>query len=1195
MKRFSRIPFVLLCLCASAVFSLRADTYYLKAGDGQKKTSFTTVANWTNEQGNAASVMSGHDFVVNNNLAIRTPQDSNAFSFAGDSLTIHTDLVAGSGNFSKMMMKHFGGESKPMTVDRFILENGYVTIATGYKDSGYLMTILGGLWINEGYYGFLGAATDTAGDQRKMKLKSTLHGSGTLVFAFGSTKESGTDIEVYLQGDASDFTGRVWLGRDDTYMPTDAPGEFYVNVGTTWFGNPAAFDPAGLTVRNGSTVIFRTDVANTANRGVTIADAKPTFQFENGATVTMAAPIASDCGFVKKDSGSLPGTLVLSADNSGLTAEAEVTISGGTVAALNAKAFGSASVSFAEGTTLALDAATGPVAFASLPTGLVNLSLTGDSLSADTTKIDLFSFPAGESIDLEAISVASSLPEGIDASKMVLQATEADERVTVSYMIPAKDTPTVEVALGAVTETSATFSLKLGYYDENITTPLGVTAYYGSTDCGMTAADWDHCLSFDPVAPGTHEFTVPLQSGNLYSIAFSVQSGTGEPVWTASETVNTTPVTITLSETSLFENDPNGVVLTVSRPAEASALPLTVTLSYEGGGMESSLQTEFVFAEGVSELKKTLFPADNAEADGNRVLTIAAVESDEYLVDACSTAQLTVLDDESAVPAECIWTGAAGDGKWGTPENWSDGKIPTFVDAAVFRSLATDQSVTVSGVAKMKRLIIETDKALTFTAANDGAALLLEELVRRDLPENEEANIAFDVRLQLAAGPDGRFVCAVSGSGEVVTSSNIVLSVSAETAETSIPFHKIGDGTFVLNTPSLVYAGPWTILAGKIRADQKGSIPGDATIGGGETQAVLEGGAEHMSGPENSNATYSVMTNGVYRNLHKNQNSRVKAIHAFGNAVVEADQMHNTWQFKLDGATISSGRFMSGGSGQILKSVASPVMSVFSGAIGLHNKYGATIEAADGGAIVDLLCTEVFKDGTTDKTLTKKGDGILKTTADWTGFNPKCSVLAGTWYVDNTGSYGLGKRATFVSPGGKLGGTGHIGRHDTNFPTLTLNAGTAEKFATLAPGTIDNETGEHVYGTFTVAYPDNTNVVSFADYAHLEIGLGPRGAAGNRQADKLKVHGALNIGANCVLDLTANSCDPKRVANGVYTLVEADAINGSFASVVLPEGCKNWKISTVSAVAPGDGPNGEDVSVVRITAEVHSGFKVLVR
>ena len=83
------------------------------------------------------------------------------------------------------------------------------------------------------------------------------------------------------------------------------------------------------------------------------------------------------------------------------------------------------------------------------------------------------------------------------------------------------------------------------------------------------------------------------------------------------------------------------------------------------------------------------------------------------------------------------------------------------------------------------------------------------------------------------------------------------------------------------------------------------------------------------------------------------------------------------------------------------------------------------------------------------------------------------------------------------------------------------------------------------------------------------------------------VYGNLEIGSNCTLDLTTNSAALDKIVGGTYTIVEADAITGTFATVTKPK--SSWKVTYVS--------DPEDETVVkRIDVTVPAnGFAIIVR
>ena len=110
--------------------AVHAETYYMKASDGTQGTSsFVSGTSagkgggWTADGGKTKVdyPSKGSDYIVENK-SLRTPNISDAKTFAGDSLTIRTDLNASPITWGTLTCKHKGGKDKPMTIENLILE-----------------------------------------------------------------------------------------------------------------------------------------------------------------------------------------------------------------------------------------------------------------------------------------------------------------------------------------------------------------------------------------------------------------------------------------------------------------------------------------------------------------------------------------------------------------------------------------------------------------------------------------------------------------------------------------------------------------------------------------------------------------------------------------------------------------------------------------------------------------------------------------------------------------------------------------------------------------------------------------------------------------------------------------------------------------------------------------------------------------
>ena len=74
-------------------------------------------------------------------------------------------------------------------------------------------------------------------------------------------------------------------------------------------------------------------------------------------------------------------------------------------------------------------------------------------------------------------------------------------------------------------------------------------------------------------------------------------------------------------------------------------------------------------------------------------------------------------------PGNITWTNGAGDGKWGTPGNWSNGLVPTKTDTAVFGSTCT-ASCQLNISDTVYKLVFNAGYTGTFDFHNDTLSIL---------------------------------------------------------------------------------------------------------------------------------------------------------------------------------------------------------------------------------------------------------------------------------------------------------------------------------------------------------------------------------------------------------------------------------------------------------------------------------------
>ncbi|MGN0846129.1 MAG: autotransporter-associated beta strand repeat-containing protein [Kiritimatiellia bacterium] len=125
---------------------------------------------------------------------------------------------------------------------------------------------------------------------------------------------------------------------------------------------------------------------------------------------------------------------------------------------------------------------------------------------------------------------------------------------------------------------------------------------------------------------------------------------------------------------------------------------------------------------------------------------------------------LAVVAACGLVGAECVWTGAAGDGQWATAGNWSGGRVPGAADVVVFNDAA---AVSFSGTGAAAGFVFNA--AATVTAGEDSSARILlgtpgSETVA-SFTVADGVKVDFNVRIYAAAMDQTRLV--KEGGGEI--------------------------------------------------------------------------------------------------------------------------------------------------------------------------------------------------------------------------------------------------------------------------------------------------------------------------------------------------------------------------------------------------------------------------------------------
>ena len=742
--------------------------------------------------------------------------------------------------------------------------------------------------------------------------------------------------------------------------------------------------------------------------------------------------------------------------------------------------------------------------------------------------------------------------------------------------------PTVLPVISSVTATAASFAVTLGYDKtvEGMAAPLiSLKAYYGAEDAGIDG-EWDDTEDFgEEISAGVANCLLSsLTEGKTYYVRFAAKTVDSDWVWSDCLSLATSGPYISNSPAALYENDTGNRSFTVARPEGTQAEELTVYLSYSANANSflAGLPSSVVIPTGELSAIIPFTVVDNMKSEGDAIVTVSIESNANYVLGNPASVNITIIDDELIIPSVCEWTGGAGDLKWESTANWNP-RVPTSVDTAKFTSIgiSANDEISVASDAFIKDLIIETTTA--FKLADGGGSLQLGGISRTDVDGNE-GDIYIYVPLKIFAGTDTNCVWNIDGSG--------VLRIFCDMKKVDdVYILKTGNARVGMLKENQSYPGPWIVECGQIKAAAKNSFKGTIYIGGKETPATFD----VTAGQEVTATTkVHVYTNGVLEAGNLN-NGRIDPYYVYEGGVANIGYYFYSKAVTMRGGIVNGGQMYNGGWTQNLTTKSSWQMAKFNATFIFDSYNDATLDTQRGDAPVDLLITKGFNNGGSGKTLTKKGNGVVKSTADF-GLKNHVSISAGTWYVDNPGEYGLGLQETKVSAGAKIGGIGCVGMKDVkSYATLELSGGSEEKYATIAPGTIDETTGEHIYGTFTSGRESAHNTLLMGNYARLEIGVGPKNRETRvSEVDKLKVYGVLSIKENCTLDLVKNTAELDSIAGGVYTIVEADKIEGTFATVLKPK--DSWKVIYVT-----EG-EGEDAVVKRIDMAIPGvGFKVFVR
>ena len=181
---------IAIALALAAAGQVQSATVTLNATDAVGASSFNSAGQWSN----AAAPSAANDYVVAVQW-LRTPQDANSYTFAGNSLTLSTN--------GGMIYKGTAA-TNTYTINNFVLNGGTIRSGAG---SGNTMVIAGNLTVN-------GTGSIIAADQSPFIFNSALAGTGALTLNSG-----GSGFAITLNG-TNTYTGNLTVNTTQANAST---------------------------------------------------------------------------------------------------------------------------------------------------------------------------------------------------------------------------------------------------------------------------------------------------------------------------------------------------------------------------------------------------------------------------------------------------------------------------------------------------------------------------------------------------------------------------------------------------------------------------------------------------------------------------------------------------------------------------------------------------------------------------------------------------------------------------------------------------------------------------------------------------------------------------------------------------------------------------------------------------------------
>jgi Calx-beta domain./F5/8 type C domain. len=659
-----------------------------------------------------------------------------------------------------------------------------------------------------------------------------------------------------------------------------------------------------------------------------------------------------------------------------------------------------------------------------------------------------------------------------------------------------------------------------------------IVSCYGTEDGGQDFDAWDVVTEHGVFNEGAlfSDVLSNLVPNNGYY--FNIAATNAEIGWAslAPFTFITGPVTVA-APADFYESQVAPALIKFQRPITSTNVPLTVTYQVSGtaaaGAHYQPLSGTVTFDVGVSEVTQPITAIDNNSAI-DRTVTITLDAGGFLATPAAAT--FTILGRNGAGQT-ITWDGSANDNNWHTPENWTPAQVPAAPDDVVFGAagiyanskIIVDESVQVNtiSITATENFAIGTNSAVSLAASKinlDAAEKTLDfgaqVIAVAHMPATSVWNVvAGTLRINGGTSTPAGVNLLKTGAGSIrweagtLHTGTTIIAEGAVTCNTEYLYLR---GNLVVGTPDGTVPAKYTTMSG----DHSGGMPSDKYVTVYANGTFYQGDFPGIAGL----TIYGGTVNGNWPNINGTitmRGGRLTATPSQGSCIKIATLPCET------NAIISATKQWDG-----------------------YSNSNFTYEIADGLAPIDLKnIGSIYSDSAT-RSFIKTGDGVMQLTSNGSAFNRmNFHIRGGAVLVDNTANSGTGNASVLVESGATLGGIGYIGGVLSASNAVVTVTGSAASPATIAPGTIDETTGEHIIGALTIGSTNQVNNIAFNDNSRLTANLGA-----NYANDLLNIHGAATISATGTILDVSSSPDAEE---GFYTLLRASAgITGQFATVI---------------------------------------------